>query len=56
VGTLTGTLDGEDNEAVETVTILLEHGADVNHADKEGMTPLLVAAFEGHRYARTLRI
>ena len=49
-GTLTGTLDGEDNEAVETVTILLEHGADVNHADKEGMTPLLVAAFEGHRY------
>lgn len=49
-GTLSGTLDGEDNEAVETVTILLEYGASVNHQDKEGMTPLLVAAFEGHRY------
>lgn len=48
-GTMTGTLDGEDNEAVETVTILLEYGASVNHQDKEGMTPLLVAAFEGHR-------
>ena len=41
--------DVEDNEAVETVSILLEYGASVNHQDKEGMTPLLVAAFEGHR-------
>ena len=39
----------EDNEAAETVAILLEYGASVNHQDKEGMTPLLVAAFEGHR-------
>ena len=27
----------------------MERGADVNHQDKDGMTPLLVAAFEGHR-------
>ncbi len=48
-GTLSGTLEGDDYESVETVTILLEYGACVNHQDKEGMTPLLVAAFEGHR-------
>ena len=53
-GTLSGTLDGDDYEAVETVTILLEYGASVNHQDKEGMTPLLVAAFEGHRYGSHL--
>ena len=41
----------EDNEAVETVAILLEYRADVNHQDNEGMTPLLVAAFEGRRAA-----
>ncbi|KAF3425381.1 hypothetical protein E2986_14024, partial [Frieseomelitta varia] len=33
----------------QVVTILLERGAAVDHQDKDGMTPLLVAAFEGHR-------
>lgn len=33
----------------QVVSILLEKGAKVDHEDKEGMTPLLVAAFEGHR-------
>ena len=27
----------------------MERGAAVDHQDKDGMTPLLVAAFEGHR-------
>lgn len=31
------------------VAILLERGGCVDHKDKEGMTPLLVASFEGHR-------
>lgn len=35
---------------MQVVNILLERGADVDHEDKEGMTPLLVASFEGHRY------
>lgn len=34
---------------LQVVNILLERGADVDHEDKDGMTPLLVAAFEGHR-------
>lgn len=34
---------------MQVVTILLERGATVDHQDKDGMTPLLVAAFEGHR-------
>lgn len=33
----------------QVVTILLERGAAVDHQDKDGMTPLLVAAFEGHK-------
>jgi ankyrin repeat domain-containing protein 50 len=41
--------DEEEGDAVETISILLEYGATVDHQDKEGMTPLLVAAFEGHR-------
>lgn len=38
----------------QVVSILLEKGAKVDHEDKEGMTPLLVAAFEGHRWVYTL--
>lgn len=34
---------------LKVVNILLERGAAVDHQDKDGMTPLLVAAFEGHR-------
>lgn len=37
------------SSAAQVVTILLERGAAVDHQDKDGMTPLLVAAFEGHR-------
>ncbi|KAG8226334.1 hypothetical protein J437_LFUL009911 [Ladona fulva] len=34
---------------LKVVSILLERGAAVDHEDHEGMTALLVAAFEGHR-------
>jgi len=37
------------NYSSQVVTILLDRGATVDHQDKDGMTPLLVAAFEGHR-------
>lgn len=40
----------------QVVSILLEKGAKVDHEDKEGMTPLLVAAFEGHRWVYTLGV
>ena len=30
------------------MSLLLERGAEVDHRDSEGMTALLVAAFEGH--------
>ncbi|XP_043274119.1 ankyrin repeat domain-containing protein 50 isoform X3 [Venturia canescens] len=48
------TLSSRNHETVRSaskvvVTILLERGAAVDHQDKDGMTPLLVAAFEGHR-------
>lgn len=33
----------------KVVSVLLERGAKADHQDKEGMTPLLVAAFEGHK-------
>lgn len=46
---LPAAVNDDEAESVETVSILLEYGATVDHQDKEGMTPLLVAAFEGHR-------
>lgn len=33
----------EDENNLEIMTMLLDHGADVNHANYEGMTPLLYA-------------
>lgn len=34
---------------LQVVNLILERGGNVDHEDKDGMTPLLVAAFEGHR-------
>lgn len=34
---------------LKVVNLLLERNAEVDHQDRDGTTPLLVAAFEGHK-------
>lgn len=34
---------------LKVVNLLLERNAEVDHKDRDGTTPLLVAAFEGHK-------
>ena len=37
----------ETESAAKLVTLLLDNGANPNLADRDNMTPLLIAAFEG---------
>lgn len=37
----------ESESAAKLVTLLIDNGASPNQADKDGMSPLLIAAFEG---------
>jgi len=34
---------------LKVVNLLLERNSEVDHQDRDGTTPLLVAAFEGHK-------
>ena len=37
----------DSESAAKLVTLLIDNGANPNIADKDGMSPLLIAAFEG---------
>ena len=37
----------ESESAAKLVTLLIDNGANPNQSDKDGMSPLLIAAFEG---------
>ena len=47
-GTASGSLLGDDEEALEVVKLALEHGVDVNARNDDGDTALHGAAFRGH--------